>query len=306
MAFVAVPALLLAAVSMAAFLGPWSWWLDVLANFRVQFAALLVPLGLILLLGRWWKSAAAVLVAAAVNLALIAPLFVPGPADPPPGVPFRVLSFNVLADNERFDEVIDYIRETDADVVFLHEVSRPWEERILDSGLPYIVNPVRTADLIFGTLVLTRPGAEVTGYGFTVGEPRAVEVTTLLGDREVALLSSHPLAPSTETRSLLRDAQLRFAAEWAAGQSAPALVVGDLNATRWSHAFGRLTSIGGLANSEDGFGYQPTFPATAGVLLRVPIDHLLHSDEWVVVDRRLGPSMGSDHFPLVVDLVLPA
>jgi endonuclease/exonuclease/phosphatase (EEP) superfamily protein YafD len=126
----------------------------------------------------------------------------------------------------------------------------------------------------------------------------------MVGDREVALLSSHPLAPSTETRSLLRDAQLRFAAEWAAGQTLPALVVGDLNATRWSHAFGRLTSIGGLSNSEDGFGFQPTFPATASILLRVPIDHLLHSDEWVVVDRRLGPAMGSDHFPLVVDLVL--
>jgi endonuclease/exonuclease/phosphatase (EEP) superfamily protein YafD len=38
--------------------------------------------------------------------------------------------------------------------------------------------------------------------------------------------------------------------------------------------------------------------------MRVPIDHLLHSDTLSVVDRRLGPAMGSDHFPLIVDLQL--
>lgn len=304
--FLAIPAVLLAVASLAAFLGPWAWWLDVLANFRVQFAAVLVPAGLILLAVRWWRTAAVVLAAAAVNVALILPLYVPPPATPPDGPALRVLSFNVLADNEQYDEVVDYIRSVEADVVVLHEVSRPWEEQILESGLPYIVNPVRTGDLIFGTLVLTPPGAEVSGYGFTVGEPRAVEIRMKLDGRDIAILASHPLSPSTETRSLLRDAQIRFAAEWAADQEVPALVVGDLNATRWSHAFGRLTSIGGLRNSENGFGFQPSFPAGAGVVLRVPIDHLLHSEGWVVAERRLGPALGSDHFPLVVDLVLPA
>jgi endonuclease/exonuclease/phosphatase (EEP) superfamily protein YafD len=37
-------------------------------------------------------------------------------------------------------------------------------------------------------------------------------------------------------------------------------------------------------------------------LLQVSIDHLLHSSELAVADRRLGPPMGSDHLPLVVDL----
>ena len=34
------------------------------------------------------------------------------------------------------------------------------------------------------------------------------------------------------------------------------------------------------------------------------IDHLLESEALVGADRQLGPAMGSDHFPLVVDLQL--
>jgi endonuclease/exonuclease/phosphatase (EEP) superfamily protein YafD len=37
-------------------------------------------------------------------------------------------------------------------------------------------------------------------------------------------------------------------------------------------------------------------------VLRVPIDHLVHSEVISVRDRRLGPDLGSDHFPLVVEI----
>jgi endonuclease/exonuclease/phosphatase (EEP) superfamily protein YafD len=305
MIVVAIPALLLAALSLAGFLGAWVWWLDLVANLRVQFALVLGVFGLVLVLARWRRTGWVVLAVAVANAALVLPLFLGGPAPVPDGSPtLRVVSYNVLSDNERFAETVDFLRSTGADVVFLHEVSRPWEEAILEAGLPYIVDAVRGGDLIFGTLVLTQPGAEVTGFGFTRDQPRAVEVRMLHGGRPVALLSSHPLAPTTETRSLYRDAQIRFAAEWAAGRDVPAIVAGDLNATQWSHAFARFASIGGLRDSSRGFGPQPSFPTSLPRLLRLPIDHLLHSEEWVVVDRRLGPDLGSDHLPLVVDLVL--
>ena len=79
-------------------------------------------------------------------------------------------------------------------------------------------------------------------------------------------------------------------------------MLGDFNATPWSWPFRRMLSTGALVNSQSGFGLQPTFPATTNVALRVPIDHLLHSDLIGVRDRRTGPALGSDHFPLIVDL----
>ena len=80
------------------------------------------------------------------------------------------------------------------------------------------------------------------------------------------------------------------------------LVVGDFNATPWSAPFRNLVATADLENSQRGFGLQPSFPTTSSLLLRVPIDHLVHSPALEVTDRQLGPALGSDHFPLVVDL----
>jgi hypothetical protein len=45
---VVIPAVALAAVTIAAFLGQWVWWLDVLANFRAQYVVALAVLGLVI------------------------------------------------------------------------------------------------------------------------------------------------------------------------------------------------------------------------------------------------------------------
>ncbi len=82
------------------------------------------------------------------------------------------------------------------------------------------------------------------------------------------------------------------------------MVVGDFNAARWSHGFRALLDRSGMVDSERGFGFQPTFPAGLPYPLRIPIDHLLHGEGLAVTDRVLGPALGSDHLPLVVDLAV--
>ncbi|HEX7099058.1 MAG TPA: endonuclease/exonuclease/phosphatase family protein [Acidimicrobiia bacterium] len=299
MILLAIPAVALTLVTVAAFFGRWSWLLDVAANFRVQYTAILALTAVFLLLARWWKTGSIVLVGALINAAVVAPLYFGGPpADAPTEASLRILSFNLRARNENFGEVINYIRRENPDIAFLHEASRPWEMAIEGADLDYEVTKSRSQELIFGTLVLSRPGDPVTSYGFTTGGARAVEVI----HDGVAVLGIHPLAPTTAERSALRNAQIQFAEEWSREQSGPHVVTGDFNATPWSYPFRRLLARTDLVNSQKGFGVSATFPASGNFLLRIPIDHLVHTPDLVVVDRRLGPSLGSDHFPLVVDL----
>lgn len=308
MVLVVIPAVALAIVSIASFFGRWVWWLDVLANFRAQYVVGLMVLALSLMLTRWRRTGIAVFVVGVVNLLPVLPLYVGSPGTGDPAAPsIRVMSFNLLSDNQSFAEVAGYLRAVDPDLVLLHEASRPWEVAMEAAGLGYEVVRPRSDRLIFGTLVLVRgEEIEAISYGFARGQPRAVHLSYRpTGWPEgIDVLSTHPLAPTEQERAELRDAQLSFAADWAAGHDGPLVVVGDLNASPWSWPFRNLVARTGLRNSQIGFGLQPSFPADSSVLLRVPIDHLLHSEELIVRDRRLGPSLGSDHFPLIVDLAL--
>jgi endonuclease/exonuclease/phosphatase (EEP) superfamily protein YafD len=300
MILIAVPAAGVAVGSLLGFFGRWSWELDLLANFRPQYVLALTVLGLALLAGRWRKTAAAVLGAALANAVVVAPLFLPAAKDE--GADLRIVSFNLRADNRRFAEVVDYLRSVDADLVVLHEASRRWEMALGSAGLDYVITRTREDGTTFATMILAPPDAQVRSFGFDLDEPRAVEV--VLG--EVSVLAIHPLSPVSERRAFLHDRQLAFAAEWAAAQPGPAIVTGDLNATPWAYSFRQLLASTNLRNSLRGFGLQPSFPSVGSVLLRLPIDHLLHTPDLNVVDRRLGPRLGSDHFPLVVDLGMAA
>ena len=72
----------------------------------------------------------------------------------------------------------------------------------------------------------------------------------------------------------------------------------------WSLPLRRLIRQTGLRDSALGFGVQPTWPA--GMLLaRIQIDQCLVSEDLKVVRRDVGPDVGSDHLPLVVELALP-
>ena len=289
--------------TLAGFFGG-SWWvLDLFAGFRHQLAAGLLLCCLLAGLARWNKTALALGVLAIINLSLVLPLFL-GPDRPETGA-LRVLSFNVRANNRRFDEAIDFIRASGADVVVLHEVTLGWEDAVEAASHRFDdwSYEITKAGGLGGTLVLAPTGSVVESFGFGLSDARAVEIMLPAG---IAILAVHPLSPYNVFRAEQNDHQLGFAADWAANQDGPAIVVGDFNATPWSFPFRRLLASTDLLDSARGFGLELSYPADSNPLLRISIDHLLHSPDFAVVDRRLGPAMGSDHFPLTVDLAMRA
>jgi endonuclease/exonuclease/phosphatase family metal-dependent hydrolase len=118
--------------------------------------------------------------------------------------------------------------------------------------------------------------------------------------RLYAVHTSWPLAPPSAAR---RNRQLVLLAQQARAAKLPLVVVGDFNVSPFSPHFRQLLVDGNLRSAADGFGWQPTWPTflpPAGI----QIDHGFVSPAVSVQSFRRGSGNGSDHRPIVMDLVL--
>lgn len=291
-----VLASVLVGLTVAGWFGRFWWVFDLASNFRVQYAVLLLPVTMGLFLGHRWGLAVPAAVAFIANLIVILPLYVSKPSPPAGGDRLLVMSFNMNFNNEDLGVVLESIRASDVDVVFLHEGTRAVELAVREAGLRYDMLSGRDEDERFGTIALFPEEASARVVDLQIP---GVAVTVPLGDRHLEVMGMHPLSPVTRERSAGRDAQLEAAADWSARQSLPVAVTGDFNASTWSHGFSRISRL--LENSQIGFGVQASWPAGFRVV-GIPIDHLVHTGELTVVDRHLGPPLGSDHHPLYVTL----
>jgi endonuclease/exonuclease/phosphatase (EEP) superfamily protein YafD len=81
------------------------------------------------------------------------------------------------------------------------------------------------------------------------------------------------------------------------------IIAGDLNLSPWSPYYARLVRETGLADIRKGFGLLPTWPTHLRPMM-IPIDHCLVSPDISVSRVRTGEHIGSDHLPLIVDLMV--
>ena len=114
---------------------------------------------------------------------------------------------------------------------------------------------------------------------------------------------ANQVPPVSATYAKLRDEHLLALATSLAKHKTPTLVVGDLNTTPWSYIFGELLTRSRLANCAAAFGVLPTWHANHPII-KIPIDHCLHSKDVRIHDLQVGPNVDSDHLPLTAHISL--
>ena len=292
----------LATATLLGFLGRFFWIFDLFSPFRVQY----FQLALILIGISIWKKNNRQLVAfvllACLNYALVLPLYF---GKPPPASekPARAMLMNILASNGNASQVLGAVEAADPDILVLEEVTSKWAAELSVLNYPYRLADVR--DDCFGIMLLSRYPLSKTNVVFigTAGVP-TLTANVHLPQGEISLIATHPLPPFSGEYSKHRNAQLAALPELVTKQKNSVLLIGDLNASPWSAHFARLIKESGLKNSMKHFGFQPSWPAESR-LLRIPIDHVLHSPEILIHHRSVGPSTGSDHLPVIVDFSVP-
>lgn len=293
-----------AAATLAGFAGRWHWLLDLTSHFRWYW---LLGGAVCLAAAAWQRSRlaiAAAAVAVAVNLWLLLPYWLPAELGNDGGETIDLVSLNLLADLTDTAPAIDYLRHRGADLVVLLEVTHAWAEALveLESLYPHRVVEAR-ADK-FGIALLSQWPLDEPRVITPADGPPAIVATLRREARACRVIAAHPPAPISAAWSAWRDAQLDALGKLVTESAGPTILAGDLNTTPWGHGFGRLLAASGLRDSALGRGVQPSWNAHRPVP-RIPIDHVLVSPEIRVLDRRIGPAVGSDHLPVEARLVLP-
>jgi endonuclease/exonuclease/phosphatase (EEP) superfamily protein YafD len=301
------------ACTVAGFLGRWGWVLELTCHFRLQYLLILTFATGFFLLGRKRKRALIAGLLAAANLLLIVPAYF----RPSPGehlreaanagnkpCSLRALLLNVEQSNRSYRKVIDLIANVDPDVAVLLETDTPWAGA-LQAGLvdyPYVLS--EPLDNKFGLTLLSRLPIVDQEVMFLAGRDLpSLRAEVLFDDRRFTLIAAHAVPPKSGRHARLRNEQLTALAELVGDQQHPVMILGDLNVTPWSPFFCDLLEETGLLDSRRGFGLQPSWPASFAPL-RIPIDHCLGTPDIRIHDRWIGSSIGSDHFPVVVEFSL--
>jgi endonuclease/exonuclease/phosphatase (EEP) superfamily protein YafD len=219
-------------------------------------------------------------------------------------VRLRVASINVLYTNDEYSKVADFVQRERPDAVAMLEMTAKWRQALagLDKIYPhrYQTTGVGGRGITFWTRL---PMKDVSVLPIGVRQEPAIQATLEVQGREIRVFAVHttwPMAPASAGR---RNQQLELLAERARAVTLPLVVMGDMNITPFSPHFQQLLADSGLHSAAEGFGWQaswPSFLPAAGI----QIDHALVNSRVSVEHFTRGAPTGSDHLPIVADLVL--
>ncbi|MGD8175055.1 endonuclease/exonuclease/phosphatase family protein [Marinimicrobium sp. ARAG 43.8] len=217
-----------------------------------------------------------------------------------------ILTANVLTPNRHADKLLELVRLHQPDLLVTLESDGWWQQQLDLLGTDYPYSIKCPLDNLYGMHVYSRYPLENEAIQFLVESdvPSMHSEVVLPSGQRVVVHFLHPAPPSpTENEtSSERDAELLVVGRSLRECELPVIVTGDLNDVAWSATTRLFRKISGLLDPRIGRGMFNSFHAKIP-LVRWPLDHLFHSDDFVLEGIRRLPGFGSDHFPMLVRLV---
>ena len=294
-------------------------------SFRLQIAvgaAVLAVLGL-LFRPRWMVLLG--VLAVAWNLAILwpyLPLRGATASEAGPGA-LKVVSVNLWYRNDSYDAAINYLMQTDADVIGLVELTPQW----LTALQPLFARYPYRADCMASTppceiMLLSKHPFKKSFAGRIDGKrPTIVWGEIDFAGRTITVAETHlswPLLPATDnaqatvagtlqpepligTDPLVQSQQGSAIAQYLSGLTEDLVLMGDFNSVPWSTTHKAFRAATGLHNEGP---MVETWPAWGPFWMRLPIDHIFVRGALERRNFRHGPFVGSDHLPVEAEIVL--
>jgi endonuclease/exonuclease/phosphatase (EEP) superfamily protein YafD len=281
--------------------------LDLISSATPAILATGILVGAIALTFRYWLIAAAALLGAAGPPAIVVGVEVAAAARPlasQAGQTLKVVSLNIESGNRNLAALKEFILTERPDLLLLQEADQN-DHKLLYEFLATIYPTIATnyphcSTNVASTFVLVEPSRGTDCASAII----RLTLPDRLGGGELLAASIHlPNARHGTSGSEADVLRARMAA-WANGN---AIVAGDFNATPWSWAVRRFDGIRGFERWTRALA---TWPAPGAVeektlsspMAFLPIDHVFATFDWRLVRARRGPAVGSDHYPVVIEL----
>jgi endonuclease/exonuclease/phosphatase (EEP) superfamily protein YafD len=294
--------------SVLGYFGSFHFLLDLFSHFRLVYAtAILIGIAIALLqknrrLQFFW------LIGFLINFAAILPLFWGGrQAESLSGTnTLRVMTINVLRKNDEKEAAVQAVVRARPDIVIGIETDKPWAdafEKALKTDYPYAKIADRADN--YGVLIFSRhPIEKVEVFESPVAYVPTIRAEIKIDQTTIVVYGIHTFPPLSAFNAHSLQSQLADVAKRIKAEKSPVILMGDLNSTPWSSYFRSFLAGSGLVDSTRGFGPQSSWPSNLPKI-GIPIDHILTSPEIVTTRRKVLGDVGSDHRPVVADLLLP-
>lgn len=217
----------------------------------------------------------------------------------------RIVLTNVETENDQYALWMQTMRAVDPDVILAVEIDDEWVAAVteLTDGYPHRI--VCPQDNWYGMMLLSRfPFVQQQVRYLIEDDVPSVDVKLQLNnDAVIRLAGVHPRPPEPirDNDAKARDAELALWAKELADEEGPVIIGGDLNDVAWSATTRLFLRVSGLLDPRRGRGFYNTFHA-GHWFMRFPLDHIFHSTHFTVSQVKRLPFVGSDHFPILIDL----
>jgi endonuclease/exonuclease/phosphatase (EEP) superfamily protein YafD len=220
----------------------------------------------------------------------------------------RIYIANVFQDNRDYEACFRSIEKVNPDLVLLVETDQEWCAHVknyLQVSHPYTI--LQPQDNTYGMILFSKFEIAKSEIRFLIENdiPSMVADIKSKGGKIFRMYALHPKppVPHESDESTERDAEILMIGKEAKKCKLPVIVAGDLNDVAWSYTTNLFLKISGLLDPRIGRGFFNTFHANYK-LMRWPLDHVFCSTHFYLHDIQRLPTIGSDHFPIFIQVCL--
>lgn len=281
------------------------WWFSIIDFFRLQYASMAIFLAILSFIFGSTELLFINIILAMINLYRIRHFLPHLPHKPEQDNDKSIYIVNACKDNENPEKLLRSIEKAQPQILLILEMTDALEHalhHLLNNFHYRLQTPVRDG---FSICLFSK--THLTDTNITYHGPQntpLLHAKTNIKGQVIQLYSAHPKPALSKAWYCERRAYFReISSIINEGQkNKPVIVMGDFNSVPWEEHFSGFLEKNGLKSALEDQGYKVTWPVWFPIM-GVPMDHILVTNTVRYQKLQICKPVGSDHFPLSVNII---